>query len=279
MFQHFGVRGRLLLSFIGISGFAVLATAAAMYSFLEVQTLLDKVTEQKVPTALGAQELSARVERIVAETPALLAASTSHERLEIWSKLGSEVEGIDTLLLLLPNRGFPSDALVSLQNVLNPLRSNLLSLNTLANERIALADRKAILLEGMRSAHDDTLAVLGPWITNVSNDVPRLRAVVDDSSVSGEERSTAEMELIASLTLLASLQQILQEVGETHESLVGTAFTETHDRLNLLTLRTQWLVESLDTLGQVIGAQPKQLVLGRKVLVRGRGRCHRVQRT
>ena len=61
--------------------------------------------------------------------------------------------------------------------------------------------------------------------------------------------------------MLASLQQILQEVGETHESLVGTAFTETHDRLNLLTLRAQWLVESLDTLGQVIGAQPKQLVL------------------
>ena len=99
MFQHFGVRGRLLLSFIGISGFAVLATAAAMYSFLEVQTLLDKVTEQKVPTALGAQELSARVERIVAETPVLLAASTPQQRAEIWSKLSTEVEGIDTLLL------------------------------------------------------------------------------------------------------------------------------------------------------------------------------------
>ncbi|MDA9982152.1 PAS-domain containing protein [Gammaproteobacteria bacterium] len=261
MFQHFGVRGRLLLSFVGISGFAVLATAAAMYSFLEVQTLLDKVTEQKVPTALGAQELSARVERIVAETPTLLAANTTDERLEIWGRLGTEVEGIDTLLLMLPNRGFPSDALVSLQNVLNPLRSNLLSLNTLADERIALADRKAILLEGMRKANDDTLAVLGPWITNVSNDVPRLRAVVDNSSVSAEERSTAETELIASLTLLASLQQTLQEVGEAHESLVGTAFAETHDRLNLLTLRAQWLVESLDTLGQVVGAQPRQLVL------------------
>jgi class 3 adenylate cyclase/PAS domain-containing protein len=113
----------------------------------------------------------------------------------------------------------------------------------------------------MHNANDDTLVVLGPWITNVSNDVPRLRAVVDDSSVSVEERSTAKVELIASLTLLTSLQQILQEVGETHENLVGTAFAETHDRLNLLTLRAQWLVESLDTLGQVIGAQPRQLVL------------------
>ena len=120
MFERFGVRGRLLLSFVGISGFAVLAAAAAMYSFFEVQKVLDKITEQRVPTALAALELSARVERIVAETPALLAANTPHERLEIWSKLGSEVEEIDTLLLLLRNRGFAADALVSLQNVLDP---------------------------------------------------------------------------------------------------------------------------------------------------------------
>jgi hypothetical protein len=63
------------LSFIGISGFAVLATVAAIYSFFEVGTLLDRVTEERVPTALAAQELSARVERIVGETPTLLAAS------------------------------------------------------------------------------------------------------------------------------------------------------------------------------------------------------------
>ena len=89
-----------------------------------------------------------------------------------------------------------------------------------------LADRKAILLDEMLKAHEDTLAVLGPWITNVNNDVQRLRNVVDDASLSAEERSTAESELIAPLTLLASLQQILQEVIETHESLVQTASAE-----------------------------------------------------
>ncbi len=261
MFERFGVRGRLLLSFVGISGFAVLSAAAAMYSFFEVQRVLDKITEQRVPTALAALELSARVERVVAETPALLAANTPHERLEIWSKLGSEVEEIDTLLLLLRNRGFAADALVSLQNVLDPLRSNLLSLNTLAGERIVLADRKAILLDEMLKAHEDTLAVLGPWITNVNNDVQRLRPVVDDASLSAEERSTAESELIAPLTLLASLQQILQEVTETHESLVQTASAEKHERLDLLMLGAQWSMESLGTLATAVGTQPRQLVL------------------
>ncbi len=261
VFKQFGVRGRLLLSFVGISGFAVLAAVAAMYSFFQVQSVLDKITEQRVPTALAALELSARVERIVAKTPALLAANTRRERLEIWSKLGSEVEEIDTLLLLLRNRGSAADALVSLQNVLDPLRSNLFSLNTLAGERIVLADRKAILLDEMLKAHEDTLAVLGPWITNVSNDVQRLRTVVDDASLSAEERSTAESELISPLTLLASLQQILQEVIETHESLVRTASAEKHERLDLLMLGAQWSMESLDTLATAVGTQPRQLVL------------------
>jgi len=261
MFKKFGVRGRLLLSFVGISGFAVLATVAAMYSFLLVQTLLDKVTEQRVPTALAAQELSSRVERILAETPTLLAASTPLERSQIWSRLGTEIEAIDKLLLLLRNRGFPADTLASLHNVLDSLRSNLFSLYTLVGERIVLAKRKAILIDDMLKAHEETLAVLGPWITNVKNDVQRLRTVVDDSRLSAVDRSTAETELIASLTLLASLQQIFQSVTETHTSLLGAASAEKHERLDLLKLRTQWSMEALGTLATVVGTQPRQLIL------------------
>ena len=261
MFKKFGVRGRLLLSFVGISGFAVLATVAAMYSFLLVQTLLDKVTEQRIPTALAAQELSSRVERILAETPTLLAASTPLERSQIWSRLGTEIEAIDKLLLLLRNRGFPADTLASLHNVLDSLRSNLFSLYTLVGERIVLAKRKAILLDDMLKAHEETLAVLGPWITNVKNDVQRLRTVVDDSRLSAVDRSTAETELIASLTLLASLQQIFQSVTEIHTSLLGAASAEKHERLDLLKLRTQWSMEALGTLATVVGTQPRQLIL------------------
>ena len=88
IFRRFGVRASLLLAFVVISGFAVLATVAAMYSFQRVQTLFDKITEQRVPTALAAQELSSRVGRILAETPTLLAASPPIERSLIWSRIG-----------------------------------------------------------------------------------------------------------------------------------------------------------------------------------------------
>jgi class 3 adenylate cyclase/PAS domain-containing protein len=258
---RFGVRGRLLLSFIGISGFAVLATVAAIYSFFEVGTLLDRVTEERVPTALAAQELSARVERIVGETPTLLAASTSDEQSRIWTRIGTEIEEIDKLLLVLRGHGFSTDGLASLQNVLDPFRSNLFSLNTLVSERIVLVDQKSALMSEMFKAHEDSLAVLGPWITNVNNDAQRLHTLVEDRILAASDHSTAKTELITSLTLLASLQQIQQEVTAAHEILIATASAEKHDVLELLLLRAQWSVEALGTLANGIGPQPRQLVL------------------
>jgi len=261
IFKRFGVRASLLLAFVVISGFAVLATVAAMYSFQRVQTLFDKITEERVPTALAAQELSSRVGRILAETPTLLAASTPSERSQIWSRIGNEIEAIDNLLLLLRNRGFPADTLASLNHVPDSLRSNLFSLYTLVGERIELAKSKAILLDEMLKEHEETMKVLGPWIINVSNDVRRQRAAVDDSRLPAADRSTSETELIASLTLLASLQQILQSVTEIHASLLGAASAEKHERLDLLKLRTQWSMEALRPLATVVGAQPRQLIL------------------
>jgi adenylate cyclase len=261
IFMRLGVRASLLLAFVVISGFAVLATVAAMYSFQRVQTLFDKITEERVPTALAAQELSSRVGRILAETPTLLAASTPPERSQIWSRIGTEIDAIDNLLLLLRNRGFPADTLASLTHVLDSLRSNLFSLYTLVGERIELAKTKAALLDEMLKEHEETMAVLGPWIVNVNRDVQRLRTAVDDSRLPAADRSTSEMELITSLTLLASLQQILQSVTEIHASLLGAASAEKHERLDLLKLRTQWSMEALRTLATVVGAQPRQLIL------------------
>ena len=259
--KRFGVRASLLLAFVVISGFAVLATVAAMYSFHRVQTLFDKITEQRVPTALAAQELSSRVGRILAETPTLLAASIPFDRSQIWSRIGAEIEAIDNLLLLLRNLGFPADTLASLNHVLDSLRSNLFSLYTLVGERIELAKSKAILLEEILKEHEETMAVLGPWIINVNRDVQRLRTAVDDSRLSAADRSTAETELIASLSLLTSLQQILQSVTEIHANLLGAASAEKHERLDLLKLRTLWSMEALGTLATVVGTQPRQLIL------------------
>ncbi len=202
MFKNFGVRGRLLLSFIGISAFAVFTTGAAIYSFWIVQSLFDKVTEQRVPTALAVQELSSRVERNLAETPTLLSARTEKERLQSWEKISTEFEAIDELLLLLRSQGFAVDPLNLLQNNLGLLRSNLLTLYTLVGERITLTRHKESLLDRMDKEQEETLQLLDPWRTSANNNVQRLRSTIKNDGLSSEDRSIAEKELIESQALL-----------------------------------------------------------------------------
>ena len=75
-----GVRGRLLLAFLGISAFAVLAAIAAVYSFFKIGDALDLITEERVPVALIAQELSREAERMLAIGPAMLSATNLEEQ-------------------------------------------------------------------------------------------------------------------------------------------------------------------------------------------------------
>lgn len=75
MFDRFGVRGRLLFAFFGISAFAVLATVGALYAFLELSQVLERVTERRAPSALASLELSRHAERVAATAPAFLAST------------------------------------------------------------------------------------------------------------------------------------------------------------------------------------------------------------
>ena len=70
-------RERLLLSFIAISSFAVVAAVVGNYAFYAIGEALHQVTEKSVPPAIATLELAQRTERIVAAGPALLGVTTT----------------------------------------------------------------------------------------------------------------------------------------------------------------------------------------------------------
>ena len=76
---RFGLRERLLLAFVAISSFAVIAALVGNYAFYAMGTALQDVTEKTVPPALAILDLAQRSERIVAVGPALLAVTTADE--------------------------------------------------------------------------------------------------------------------------------------------------------------------------------------------------------
>jgi adenylate cyclase len=260
MFSRMGVRGRLVLSFIGISGFAVLAAAAAMYSFAEVGEVLDRITEKRVPMALTAQELSARVERVVANAPDLLKSETPREQTEIWSALSEESGQIDAQLALLRTH-LDAETLIPFENALDPLRLNLQALNTLAQERIVLAERKSVLLASLRESFGNAQSLLATWITNVRHDVSRLRAVGDDVAVMPEARLDAQDEWVAAVNFLVAIEHTRRIITESHSDLVEMATAGRNERLDLIKLRARWSTVELTKLATDVDIQPRALIL------------------
>ena len=93
-----GLRVRLLLSFIAISSFAVVAAVVGNYAFYALGEALHQVTEKSVPPAIVALELARRTERIAAAGPALLAVANSAEFDAVSSVLDQELKEARLLL-------------------------------------------------------------------------------------------------------------------------------------------------------------------------------------
>ena len=74
-----GLRGRLLLAFAGISGFAVAAAVTGFVAFIISGQALDEMNRARVPRALDAMELLRDSERFVASGPGLLNAENAEE--------------------------------------------------------------------------------------------------------------------------------------------------------------------------------------------------------
>src|SRR5687767_13005873 len=98
MREGLGIRGRLLLAFFGVSAFAVLATAVAVYAFLQVGAVIDRITERRVPAALASLQLSRQAERVAATAPAVLATSSKAQHDEISAAIAAEMTHLDDLL-------------------------------------------------------------------------------------------------------------------------------------------------------------------------------------
>ena len=90
-----GVHGRLLLAFLGIYMFSLVAAASGLYSLRQVGGELNKVTEQRVPETLSWVEMLRRVESLVRAAPVLLVVKTDSTRVEISNGITSQIEQLN----------------------------------------------------------------------------------------------------------------------------------------------------------------------------------------
>jgi signal transduction histidine kinase/DNA-binding response OmpR family regulator len=243
-----GLGTRLLLAFLGISGLAVIGAGVAIFSFREIGEVLDRITGRRVPAAFALQELSRQAERIVAAAPALVAAATPADRAASSRRIAAELQELASLLERLESGGADRAALGSMRSAVGRLQSNLESLDSLVAERAVISELKRGHLRSAFITNSESQGLLTPWLQIVDGETAQSRRVVDDSSLSANERAEAGSQLAVSMTSFQALQRVQFLITSTSDRLQQIATTDEAEAVRVQVFRIQQsLREARDT--------------------------------
>ena len=186
-----GLRERLLLSFIAISGFAVVAAVVGNYAFYAIGQSLQQVTEKSVPPAIAALELAQRADRIVAAGPVLLGAANSEDFTAVASVLDREVKEAGRQLSELPHQGLTTDKLIQIGVIFRVVTSNLNSLKSAVQARIAATDRKSAAIHNTYDAYNQFRLLWTPKFNELKGHIAALQRALDDPKSAPEAKLAA----------------------------------------------------------------------------------------
>lgn len=245
MFERLGIRGRLLVAFFGISTFAVLATAAAVYAFLQVGEVVERITERRVPSALGSLEVSRQAERVAATAPAVLATTSTVEHNEVSAAIGMEMARLEDLLAALKGTAANTAAVAEIEAAVIGLRRNLKALDDLVAARLTVVARKEELLRRLSATTTASERLVAPGILVMNSKVPQWRATVADAAAPPDVRAAATTDLALAISSYIPQQKAQREISAINEALLKTAVAPTTGDLALMSFPLRRSVESL----------------------------------
>src|SRR5262245_865407 len=216
----YGLRGRLLLSFIAISSFAVMAAIVGYYALHTIGEALHEMTDRSIPPAIVSLELAQRTERILAVGPTLLGVTSANELAGESSALDQEFKEASQLVVELSKTGLPQTELTEIQTAFAQVAANFEALKAVTQKRIASTDRKAELLREIFDAYNQFRVVLTPRFEHLQRQILQLRNTLRSST---EERLAAIDRLNSALRDLTPLEQVQQEAAGSFEALMRAA--------------------------------------------------------
>jgi class 3 adenylate cyclase/HAMP domain-containing protein len=229
-----GVRGRLLLAFLGISTFSLIAAASGLYSLSQVGGALRKITEQRVPQALSWLELSRRVESLVRAAPALLVVTTDSAREEASKAIASQIAQLEPLL----QEGGryqtleEEEAMAEVADLFADMTANLASLDELVQKRISIVALQKKRVRELSQANSIAKRMLSPSERILSAQVAdwiRLQEDTEAAPSSGEKAN-----LVNSIVGLIPQQRASLLVDAILNNLLKITDADTEERIDVL---------------------------------------------
>jgi signal transduction histidine kinase/HAMP domain-containing protein len=263
MRDRLGVRWRLYLAFLGISAFAVLAAGAAIYSFGEVGKALERITQDRVPSALASLEISRQAERIVAVAPTLLAVTTPAQHAQVSQTVAGEVRHLNQLLNELKDSGMAGAALGSIETTVARVNTNLTALDALVADYLEAGERKVELLRQLSTTHIATRRLLAPGLLVMEAELSQLGRTLDDPNLSGKQRTEIMTRLVQSIASSPPLQRAQLEALTINDTLVQAASAPQPDDLSILEFPIRRSLDALHQVAAGLGPALKTRILAR----------------
>jgi class 3 adenylate cyclase/PAS domain-containing protein len=229
-----GVRGRLLLAFLGISMFSLIAAASGLYSLSQVGGALNKITNQRVPEALSWLELSRRVESVVRAAPALLVVNTDSERIEVSNEISSQIAQLEPLLQR--NRSYKTEeeeeATAQVEKSVADMTENLANLDELVKKRLSIVAREKKLIRELAKTNNVAQRLLSPAERILGAQIAdwsRYQKTGETNQLTNEKS-----DLVDSIIGLISQQRAALLVDSIHNNLLKITDADTTERIDVL---------------------------------------------
>lgn len=279
--SRFGLRSRFLAAFLGISIFAVLSAAIAVWALVLVGRSLEEVTERSVPSALTSLELSRQAERLVSAAPALVAARNAPELVRAQQAVEAGIGDLDALLEELGRGGAATDSVESIAAAADALRANLGRVADLVSTRLELQTQRRRLAGAFSRDLSAIQRVISPGLLQMDERVRMIEAALTDPSLDENGRTVLMRDLGEVLLRLLPQQNSQMELTALGDIVTRAEQTEDPRQVTMLnfpTLRAFELVADLAaSLPEETGAEVNAQLEALRTLVTGPDGIHAVR--
>ena len=250
-----GVRVRLLLAFLSISMFSLVAAFSGLYSLSQVGGALNKITQQRVPEALTWLELSRKVETVVRAAPALLNVTTESARIKVSEEISRQIKDLEPLLETIIHSETEDDLSPDVIRFASAVSRNLESLNELVKKRLFLVSQQEKQLRELSQASNVAQRILSPSERILGAQMADWYRSGDDEE---EQLGGEQLNLAKSIIDLIPQQRASLLVDTIHTDLLKITDASTAEQIDVLIFPLRKSLQELTNVSQAVSPRAKR---------------------
>lgn len=239
------VRTRLMIAFLAISLFSVVAAALGVWSLAQVDRSLRIVTDGRVPETLALTDVARQTQRILRAAPALLIVSDEAARASTSAIVLNEADQLRHVISQVND----SEPIMLAESFYN----NLLNLDMLVKQRLATTEQREKLSKSLSKAADVAMRLILPAERILGGHLSEW-----NTSDARNAQQLSNSQIVLAQQIIATLPQIdlLAKIGEVKVQLQRIAEAQREQEVDVLVFGLQ---RAISEVVKVVDAVPPRV--------------------